>query len=469
MTRPAGKIPNERKSLTRRGFMGAALGAVPAAALFGREASAQASAQAQAAAPARIKEYRTLGRTGYKVSDIAFGAGPLNNANVLTAALDRGMNYIDTAEHYVNGNSERAIGQALKGRDRSKVFLTTKLNMVFNKQNDKAAIRDRFMKCLERLGTDYADCLMIHLCPLALVKHEPYHEAFRELKAEGKVRFSGLSSHGADYSLSGRIDDPVETVVMAAAEDGRFDVVLCTYNYLKGDVGDRMLKACAEKNMGVTLMKMNPALTNAQEAEMLVRLRERYKKQGQELPEALVKLAQVSAERTAATEAFLKKHGLDGPEQSRDAALRYCLSRPEVHNVCPSINSFEELDSYIAISGTKFEAREAEMLADCRETLGGTACRIGCGECQTACPRGVPVAAIMRYDYYFRTAHREKEAMANYAALAGSRRGLLRGLPGPLRGGLPARRPHPGQARAGPLHAVASVNGETASETCASS
>jgi uncharacterized protein len=417
MTRFAAKNPNPRSPLTRRGFMGAALGAVPAAALFGREAGS--ARQAQAAAPSRIKEYRTLGRTGYKVSDIAFGAGPLNNANVLTAALDRGMNYIDTAEHYVNGNSERAIGQALKGRDRSKVFLTTKLNMVYDKRIDKAALRDRFMKCLERLGTDYADCLMIHLCPLALIKHEPYHELIKELKAEGKVRFSGLSSHGADYSLSGRIDDPVETVIMAAAEDGRFDVVLCTYNYLKGDVGDRMLKACAAKNMGVTLMKMNPALTNAEEAEMLTRQRERYKSQGKDLPEAIAKLAKISQDRTAATEAFLQKHGLAGPEQSRDAALRYCLSRPEVHSVCPSINSFEELDSYVAISGTKFEAREAEMLADCRDTLGGTTCRIGCGECQSACPNGVPVAAIMRYDYYFRTAKREKAAMADYAALAG--------------------------------------------------
>lgn len=438
MTRPAGKNLNERKSLTRRGFMGAALGAVPAA-LIGRDVPnrSQASAPAQAAAPARIKEYRTLGRTGFTVSDIAFGAGPLNNANVLTAALDRGMNYIDTAEHYVNGNSERAIGAALKGRDRSKVFLTTKLNMVYDKRIDKAALRDRFMKCLERLGTDYADCLMIHLCPLSLVKHEPYHELIKELKAEGKVRFSGLSSHGADYALSGRIDDPVETVIMAAAEDGRFDVALATYNYLKGEAGDRMLKACAAKGMGLTLMKMNPALTNAEEAEMLVRLRERYQKQGQELPEALQKLAKISAERTAATEAFLKKHGLDGPEQSRDAALRYCLSRPEVHCVCPSINTFEALDQYIVVSGTQFEAREAEMLADCRELYGDTTCRLGCGECQAACPNGVPVAAIMRYDYYFRTARREKEAMADYAALAGADAASCAGCPGPCQAACP--------------------------------
>jgi hypothetical protein len=419
MTRFAAKSPHPRSPLTRRGFLGTALGAVPAAALLGQEARPQAPAQATAAAPSRIKEYRTLGRTDFKISDISFGAGPLNNANVLTAALDRGINYIDTAEHYENGNSERAIGTALKGRDRKAVFLTTKLNLTFMKPVTKEGIRDRFMKCLERLGTDHVECLMIHMCTLAQIKYEPYHELIKELKAEGKVKWSGLSNHGADYSLSGRLDDPVETVVMAAAEDGRFDVVLCTFNFLKGEAGDRMLKACAAKNMGMTLMKMNPALTNAEEAEMLTRQRERYKSQGKDLPEALVKLAKISQDRTAATDAFLQKHGLAGPEQSRDAALRYCLNRSEVHCVCPSINSFEQLDSYIALSGTKFEASEAEMLADCRETLGGTTCRIGCGECQAACPNGVPVAAIMRYDYYFRTVQREKAAMTDYAALAG--------------------------------------------------
>ena len=67
----------------------------------------------------------------------------------------------------------------------------------------KAELRDRFMKCLERMGTDHADCLMIHMCTLAQVKYEPYHELIGELKAEGKVRFSGLSNHGADLSLFG--------------------------------------------------------------------------------------------------------------------------------------------------------------------------------------------------------------------------------------------------------------------------
>lgn len=70
------------------------------------------------------------------------------------------------------------------------------------------------------------------MCTLAQVKYEPYHELIRELRAEGKVRFSGLSNHGADNSLSGRLEEPMEDVVLAAAEDGRFDIVLCVFNFL---------------------------------------------------------------------------------------------------------------------------------------------------------------------------------------------------------------------------------------------
>ena len=81
-------------------------------------------------AESKIEEYRTLGRTGFKVSDIGYGAGLLTNANVFEVALDRGINYIDTAEHYSGGGSESAVGEALKKRDRKSLFLTTKLNLL---------------------------------------------------------------------------------------------------------------------------------------------------------------------------------------------------------------------------------------------------------------------------------------------------------------------------------------------------
>jgi predicted aldo/keto reductase-like oxidoreductase len=430
------------RQLSRRGFLGASLAAVSAAGLSAKEriigqAATPAQAPGQTKPELKIKEYRTLGRTGYKVSDISFGAGDLSNDNVLRAALDAGVNYVDTAEHYARGGSERTIGQVLKTHDRKSFFITTKLNMSFDKRVSKVELRDRFMKCLERMGTDHADCLMIHMCTLAQVKYEPYHELIGELKAEGKVRFSGLSNHGADLSLFGRLDDPMDQVVLAAAEDGRFDVMLFVYNFLQREAGERAIKACAAKNIGVTLMKMDPGLIVANERESLTMIEDRYKKSGKELPEPVVQIKARAAERQAATDAFLAKHGIAGEEKIRDAAIKFCLNNPGVHAVCPSINSFEALEAFLKLSGQKIDLADAEVLEDSREAFGETYCRHACGLCEPSCPRGVPINAIMRYEYYFAAKGREKEAIGLYAELGGRGAEGCEGCAGPCAAACP--------------------------------
>ena len=431
---------NERKGISRRGFLGASLAAATAAGLRAQGA-AGGHAAAQEATPAKpvvkIKEYRTLGRTGFKVSDISFGGGDLSNDNVLRAAIDAGVNYIDTAEHYGRGGSERTIGQVLKTHDRNSLFITTKLNISFDKRISKAELRDRFMKCLERMGTDRADCLMIHMCTLAQVKYEPYHELIGELKAEGKVRFSGLSNHGADLSLFGKLDDPMDQVVLAAAEDGRFDVMLFVYNFLQREAGERAIMACAAKNIGVTLMKMDPGLIVANERESLTMIEDRYKKAGKELPDPVVQIKARAAERQAATDAFLAKHGIAGEEKIRDAAIKFCLNNPGVHAVCPSINSFEGLEAFLKLSGQKLDLAAAGVLEDGREAYGETYCRHACGLCEPACPRGVPVNTIMRYEYYFAAKGREKEAMGLYAGLGGRGAEGCDGCAGPCEAACP--------------------------------
>ncbi len=411
---------SEMKKFSRRGFLGASLAALPALGLKGRslrEKPAEASPRPWSAEPPRVKAYRTLGRTGWRVSDVSFGAGSLSNANVLQAALDRGVNYIDTGEHYEGGGSERTIGEALRERDRKSVFVTTKLNLSFHKSIDKPGLRQRFQKCLERMRLESVDCLMIHMCTLAQVKHEPYHELIRELKAEGRVRFSGLSNHGADLSLYGRLDDPMDQVVLAAAEDGRFDVVLFVYNYLNAGTAGKVLDACRAKDMGTTLMKMDPAFYIQEDRNILAGSEERYKSQGKPVPEPILKLAEQSKDRAAKTEAFLKSHNLDGLERARDAAIKFCLARPDVHCVCPTINSFEALDAFLALSGSAMSPADEAILAGCAEVAGDATCRFACGACESACPRGVPVNAIMRFNYYFKAQKREKAALAEYAAL----------------------------------------------------
>ena len=229
------------QGVSRRGFLKTTGAVVAGGGLSGtvQETSAEEYSAKQ---DLRIRAHRTLGRTGFDVSDIGFGAGFLNNANVMEVALDMGVNYIDTAEHYANGQSERAIGNALRGRDRSKIFLTTKLNLNFGGGAEVEDLKRRFFQCLDRLQTDYADCLMIHMTPVAdQIKHQPYHTVIEELKAEGKVRFSGLSNHGTEHSVYGRTQDTMEAVIGAAAEDGRFDVALFVYNFLQKEQGERVI------------------------------------------------------------------------------------------------------------------------------------------------------------------------------------------------------------------------------------
>jgi predicted aldo/keto reductase-like oxidoreductase len=411
-----------KKALSRREFLGASVAALPALGL---------SAGRPPAEPSMIKAHRTLGRTGWRVSDVSFGAGLLSNAGVLQMALDRGMNYIDTAEHYERGGSERTIGEALRGRDRKSFFVTTKMNLSSDKGVDKAGIKERFQKCLERMRLDYADCLMIHMCTLAQIKHGPYHEAVGELKAEGRVRFSGLSNHGADLSLYGRLDDPMDQVVLAAAEDGRFDVVLFAYNYLKADTGGKIFAACKAKDIGTTLMKMDPAFYIQEDKTILASIEEKFKSQNKAVPEAMVKLAELAGERAVKTAAFLKSHGLSGLEQARAAAIRFCLDNPGVHCVCPTINSFEALEACLALSGGTMNAKDKAVLAGCAEVAGNSTCRFACGACEASCPRGVPVNSIMRFNYYFKGKGSEKSALAEYAALGARDAGSCADCDGP--------------------------------------
>lgn len=362
-----------------------------------------------------IKEYRTLGRTGFKVSDIGFGAGNLSNPNVLEAALDMGINYIDTAEHYVLGNSERTIGEVLSKRDRKKIFLTTKLNLMMGGAS-KVKIKTRFYKCLERLQTNYADCLMIHMTPtVEQVKHAGYHEAIQELRAEGKVRFTGLSNHGKEHKLSGPIKDEMDKVILAAAEDGRFDVILFTYNFIQKEMGERILKACKNKNMGTTLMKTNPVKFYQGMQDIL----ERNRKRGR-ISEQFFKIMEEYKTLIDQGEGFMKKYGITGAEQARDAAIKFCISNPDVHSVCPTMNSFEELKTFVALSGTRLDPKGKAMLADYESELGRYYCRHACGQCEGSCPQGIPVNTIMRYFHYFTAQGREKFAMEKYHALSGN-------------------------------------------------
>jgi len=128
----------------------------------------------------KIVEYRTLGRTGFRVSDIASGS-PSNEA-VLKLLLDSGVNYIDTGEQYGNGNNEKMIAKVLKDYDRKKVFIMDKIYTETD-FGSKEEVLNRMRLALERLETDYIDCMGIHSAENSrIVSDEAFHAAAEQLK-----------------------------------------------------------------------------------------------------------------------------------------------------------------------------------------------------------------------------------------------------------------------------------------------
>jgi predicted aldo/keto reductase-like oxidoreductase len=363
--------------------------------------------------PYTIRKHNILGRTDFRVSDIAIGA-PENEA-VLSAAFDAGVNYIDTGENYSEGSSERTIGRAIRGRDRKSIFITTKLIL---KDNDtKERILQRAQKCLERLNTDYIDCLMIHNgVDVKIVKNEKFHKATRQLKEEGKLRFTGISSHGNSWWKNDQklMTETMEKVCFAAAEDGRFDVFLFIYNYLSRDMGERILSICQGKNIGTTLMKINPVhnytLLQEEVRDMIergIKLTPRHKEVIEEF-KTMVDRAQ----------GFIKKHNLINPKEIRAAALRFVTDHPGVHTVCCQMPNFEEMEHWLSLSGGSFQPEDEAVLAAYSESFGQFYCRHACGICEADCPERIPINTIMRYQHYFSSQGREKEAMNLYNNLS---------------------------------------------------
>lgn len=370
---------------------------------------------------AKISHYRTLGRTGFKVSDLS--AGIVTEEGVLNAALDAGINYIDTAEMYMNGRHETLIGKVMKNRDRKKYFITSKLvvspfiaKMAGIKDISKKGIIERFHKSLQRLQTDYLDCLMMHADQGESLKNNTFFAAAKELKSQGKLKFIGVSNHGAFSPFLGE-KEPAHEVLLRAAEDKRLDVFLIAYNYLNQDKAKEVVKACKKNGIGVTLMKTNPVGNYFGLKEGI----DKMKKGGKEVPPyMLANLARFQKQYEQAKK-FLKKHKLENPAKIKDAAIKFCLSNPDIGSVVLSIKNFDDLNRYLSLSGEKLTAYDHKALDVYSKSMGEFYCRHACGVCEEKCPQKVPINTIMRYNHYFVAQGREKYAMSQYKALPTNR------------------------------------------------
>lgn len=200
-------------------------------------------------------KYRTLGRTGIKVSPYCLGAmmfGAIGNPDhddsvrIIHKALDAGINFVDTADAYSRGESEEIVGKALKGR-RDDVVLATKAHLPMGDDpNQRGNSRRWLVRALEdslrRLGTDHVDLFQIHR-PAPDTDVEETLSALTDLVRAGKVRAIGTSSFPAS--------DIVEAQWVAERRGlTRFRSEQPTYSVLNRGIEREVLPVCERYGMG---------------------------------------------------------------------------------------------------------------------------------------------------------------------------------------------------------------------------
>jgi len=195
-------------------------------------------------------EYRTLGKTGMKVSIIGYGVSPLGNVfgetdeaegiRAVRYAIEHGINYFDVAPMYGVTLAEKRLGKALKGK-RDKIFLATKCCRYDIEEFDFSAKRvlESIDESLERLQTDYVDVYQVHDIEFG-DKEQVINEtipAARKVQASGKARFVGITGLPVRYlhHVASRVE--VDTILSWAHYDlveDEMDEVLTPFAREKG-------------------------------------------------------------------------------------------------------------------------------------------------------------------------------------------------------------------------------------------
>jgi uncharacterized protein len=332
-------------------------------------------------------QVRELGNTGIKAAILGFGAGrlPESSAGVidferavplLQRGIEMGINYIDTALVYHDGQSERAIGLAIQDFDRERLILTTKISVGNEEEARPESFRKRLETSLERLNTPYVDFLLLHG-----LSWDPFNEfasrpgmalqEARKAQSEGLIRHLGFSSH-----------DTLENV-LDLIRTGEFELLLLQYNYLDRQ-NEAAFELAARCGMGVTVMGPVGAGRLVEPGKVFLG------KDGQ--------------------------HELSAPE----LALRFVWCNPNVHVALSGMNSFEQLEENVALAQNRGETGDPlnqsvlSYLAD-KQALADQYCSL-CGKC-LPCPNDVHVPENFRYMNWRQVWGLPDEAKKAYASL----------------------------------------------------
>ena len=332
----------------------------------------------------RVAGKRTLGRTGLEISDVGFGSSRLQgNEDVVRYALDRGVDYFDTAAMYQSGASEETLGRALSGV-RDQITLTSKVKAGANES--KKSLMTRLEASLKRLQTDRVDIYMNHAVnDVDRLRNAEWGEFTDQAIAQGKIRFRGMSGHAGhlieclDYAL----DHDLADVILVAhnfGQDPSFHERFTSGTSLPATHPElpRVLAKAKSKDVGVVAMK---TLMGARKNDM-------------------------------------RPYEVGGASFAQ-AALRWTLSSPNVDALVITMRDRAEVDEYLAASGWRGAPSQADvgLLSRYFAANGAYQCRYGCSECAGSCPSGVAISEVLRTRMYARDYGDLELARGDYAAL----------------------------------------------------
>lgn len=349
--------------MNRREFLKVGLAGTTSALLGGNtiaEALGQYAASESFVFPKPV--YRTLGRTGLKVTVVSFGAMLTPEAEVIGTAFEHGVNYVDTARKYMDGKNEGIVAKALKGR-RDRIHVATKT--LPSSKSKKDIIRD-VETSLSRLETDYVDVIQLHnLTDKERIFNPETREGLIRLREQGKVRFFGVTTHkNQPEVLNALVDDP----------DRFFDTALVAYNFKSDNDTKEAIARAAQAKIGIIAMK---------------------------------------------TQAGGYATGALGPVSPHQAALKWVLQNPHITNAIPGMRDMAELREDIAVMGMPFGYADERILKRYGAAVEPYYCHF-CGKCEATCPQGVEISTINRSLMYAEGYKSPELALSTYREVPAS-------------------------------------------------
>jgi len=298
--------------------------------------------------------YRTLGKTGLRVTELGCGSEAVSDYTVLERAADLGINFFDTARAYEGGNNERVVKAALGARRKSVIVSSRSYG------KDARTIREHLDESLKEIGTDYLDIWYIGSKDSPEEVTDAMLEVQLAAQKAGKIRFRGFSTHRLNRML------PFITT------KGRFDVIQIPYNFAIGTRRD------PQKMDGTNLENCLADLKRAGIGVVAMKV-------------------MAGGYRTRTPDDPL--YSLYQRPNAHAAALRWALRDDRIQTTSVRMSDHERLEENVHALASPFSEDDRKTLAAHIEDIKPLYCRM-CGACDGACPNGLPVSDLARYAMY---------------------------------------------------------------------